>query len=194
MMAINDARLSRRCLTHIVTACSSVVWVAGTIEDAAVVLRTKGPKRLSPFMLPRLISNLAPGWVSILTGARGPNWSPVSACATGAHSLGEAVHMIRTGTVNRVIAGGAEATITPLGVAGFAAMKALSTRNEDPTRASRPFDTDVIVWAEGAGVMVLESGRRCTGSGRSNLCGIAGYGQSSDAYHMHRTEGWSTWR
>ena len=93
-------------------------------------------------MLPRLISNLAPGQVSILTGARGPNWSPVSACATGAHALGEAVKLIRNGDADVVIAGGAEATITPLGVSGFAAMKALSTRNDAPEAASRPFDID----------------------------------------------------
>ncbi|MEE2788777.1 MAG: beta-ketoacyl-ACP synthase II [Myxococcota bacterium] len=188
MMAIQDAGLPTPVPDPHQCGVLIGVGLGGlkTIEDAAEVLRTKGPKRLSPFMLPRLISNLAPGWVSILTGARGPNWSPVSACATGAHSLGEAVQMIRNGTATRVIAGGAEATITPLGVAGFAAMKALSTRNDDPTRASRPFDTDRdgFVAAEGAGVMVLESETLARARGARIYAEIAGYGQSSDAYHM----------
>ena len=139
LMALEDAGLDVKVPEPDRTGVLIGVGLGGlkTIEDAYEVLRTKGPKRLSPFMLPRLISNLAPGWVSILTGARGPNWSPVSACATGAHSIGEAARMIRSGLVDRVIAGGAESTITPLGVAGFAAMKALSTRNDDPQQASR---------------------------------------------------------
>jgi 3-oxoacyl-[acyl-carrier-protein] synthase II len=157
-----------------------------TIEDAGEILRTRGPRRLSPFMLPRLISNLAPGQVSIMTGARGPNWSPVSACATGAHALGEAMIMIREGRADMVISGGTEATITPLGVAGFAAMRALSTRNDDPQAASRPFDADRdgFVAAEGAGVMILESLDSARARGARIYAEIVGYGQSSDAYHM----------
>ncbi len=157
-----------------------------TIEDAGEVLRTRGPRRLSPFMLPRLISNLAPGQISITIGARGPSFSAVSACATGAHSIGEAAHLIARGDADVVITGGAEATITPLGVSGFAAMKALSSRNDDPTGASRPFDVerDGFVAAEGAGLLVLESEAHARARGARVYAELAGYGQSSDAHHI----------
>ena len=157
-----------------------------TIEEAGEILRTKGAKRLSPFMLPRLISNLAPGQISIALGARGPNFSAVSACATGAHSIGEAAHLIARGDADVMVTGGAEATITPLGVSGFAAMKALSTRNEDPQAASRPFDAgrDGFVAAEGAALLVLESEAHAHARGARIYAELAGYGQSSDAYHI----------
>lgn len=157
-----------------------------TIEEAAEVLRTKGPKRLSPFMLPRLLANLAPGQVSIMIGSHGPNWCPVSACATGAHGVGEAARLISHGDLDVAVAGGAEATITPLGIGGFAAMKALSTRNDDPQGASRPFDLDRdgFVAAEGAGVLILESERHAKKRGARILAEIAGYGQSADGYHI----------
>jgi 3-oxoacyl-[acyl-carrier-protein] synthase II len=188
MMALEDAGLPRLVPNPEKTGVLIGVGLGGlkTIEDAIEILRTKGPKRLSPFMLPRLISNLAPGHVSILTGAQGPNWSPVSACATGAHSVGEATRMIRDGLIDLAITGGSEATITPLGVAGFAAMKALSTRNDDPEAASRPFDLnrDGFVAAEGAGIMILESAESALARGARIYAEIAGYGQSSDAFHM----------
>lgn len=157
-----------------------------TIETALEVLRTKGAKRLSPFMLPKLISNLAPGYISIAIGSQGPNFSPVSACATGGHAVGEAFEMIRQGRCDVVVAGGAEATITPLGVSGFAAMRALSTRNEDPTRASRPFDVDRngFVCAEGSGVLVMESMESAERRGAKIYAEVLGYGQSSDAHHI----------
>ncbi len=157
-----------------------------TIEEAAEVLRTKGARRLSPFMLPRLLINLAPGQVSIMVGARGPNFSPVSACATGAHGVGEAARMVATGAIDVALAGGAEATITPLGIGGFAAMKALSTRNDDPQGASRPFDADRdgFVAAEGAGVLVLESLEHARARGAKIIAEVIGYGQSSDAHHI----------
>lgn len=157
-----------------------------TIEQAAEVLRTKGPKRLSPFMLPRLLINLAPGYVSIMIGSHGPNWSPVSACATGAHGVGEAARLISHGDLDVAVAGGSEATITPLGVGGFAAMKALSKRNDDPQAASRPFDRnrDGFVCAEGAGVLILESETHAKKRGARILAEVAGYGQSADAFHI----------
>jgi len=157
-----------------------------TIEEAAEVLRTKGPKRLSPFMLPRLLANLAPGQVSILIGSHGPNWCPVSACATGAHGVGEAARLISHGDLDVAVAGGAEATITPLGVGGFAAMRALSTRNDDPQGASRPFDADRdgFVAAEGSGVLILESEAYARARGARIIAEIAGYGQSADGYHI----------
>ncbi|MBV70503.1 MAG: beta-ketoacyl-[acyl-carrier-protein] synthase II [Myxococcales bacterium] len=188
MMALEDADLPVPVPDPHRTGVLIGVGLGGlkTIEDAIAILNTKGPRRLSPFMLPRLISNLAPGQVSIMTGAQGPNWSPVSACATGAHGLGEAVRMIRDGMVDVAISGGAEATITPLGVAGFAAMKALSKRNQEPQLASRPFDVsrDGFVAAEGAGVMVLESLDSARARGARIYAEILGYGQSSDAFHM----------
>jgi 3-oxoacyl-[acyl-carrier-protein] synthase II len=188
LMALEDAGLPCPVPSPERTGVLIGVGLGGlqTIENAIDILRTKGPTRLSPFMLPRLISNLAPGQVSILTGAQGPNWSPVSACATGAHSVGEAVRMIRDGLIDVAISGGAEATITPLGVAGFAAMKALSTRNDDPSRACRPFDVDRdgFVAAEGAGVMILESLEAAQARNAKIYAEIIGYGQSSDAFHM----------
>lgn len=157
-----------------------------TIEEALEILRTKGAKRLSPFMIPKLISNLAPGYISIALGTKGPNFSPSSACATGGHAIGEAFEMIKHGRCDVVIAGGAEATITPLGVSGFAAMRALSNRNDDPTRASRPFDRDRngFVCAEGSGVVIMESLVSAQKRGARIYAEVCGYGQSSDSHHI----------
>jgi 3-oxoacyl-[acyl-carrier-protein] synthase II len=157
-----------------------------TIEEALEVLRTKGAKRLSPFMIPKLISNLAPGYISIALGTRGPNFSPSSACATGGHAIGEAFEMIKGGRCDVVVAGGAEATITPLGVSGFAAMRALSNRNDDPARASRPFDRDRngFVCAEGSGVVIMESLESARKRGARIYAEVCGYGQSSDSHHI----------
>jgi 3-oxoacyl-[acyl-carrier-protein] synthase II len=157
-----------------------------TIEEALEILRTKGAKRLSPFMIPKLISNLAPGYISIALGTKGPNFSPSSACATGGHAIGEAFEMIKHGRCDVVIAGGAEATITPLGVSGFAAMRALSDRNDDPTRASRPFDRDRngFVCAEGSGVVIMESLASAQKRGARIYAEVCGYGQSSDSHHI----------
>ncbi len=157
-----------------------------TLEESLETLRTKGPGRLSPFTIPRLITNLAPGHVSILYGAFGPNLSAVSACATGAHAIGDAARLIGLGEADVMFAGGTEATITPLGIGGFAAMKALSTRNDVPTRASRPFDLerDGFVAAEGAGVLVLEALEHAEARGARILAELVGYGASSDAHHI----------
>ena len=157
-----------------------------SLEDAAKTLAQKGPSRLSPLMIPKLIANLAPGHVSMKLGTLGPNLSSVSACATGAHCIGDAARLIAWGDADLMIAGGAEATITPLGIGGFAAMKALSTRNDDPQGASRPFDKDRdgFVSAEGAGVVILESLDHAKARGARIYAELVGYGQSSDAHHI----------
>jgi 3-oxoacyl-[acyl-carrier-protein] synthase II len=157
-----------------------------TTEDQHTVLMNKGPGRLSPFMIPSLIVNMASGIVSMEYGLQGPNYAPVSACATSAHAIGEAWRMIRDGEADAFLAGGSEAAIVPLGIGGFAAMKALSTRNDDPTRASRPWDRDRdgFVMGEGAGVVVLEELGHAKARGARIYAEVAGYGLTSDAYHM----------
>ena len=155
-------------------------------EDQHTVLMQKGPSRLSPFMIPSLIVNMASGIVSMEYGLQGPNFAPVSACATSAHAVGEAWRMIRDGDADAFLAGGSEAAIVPLGIGGFAAMKALSTRNDDPTRASRPWDKDRdgFIMGEGAGVLVIEELEHAKKRGARIYGEIAGYGLTADAYHM----------
>lgn len=157
-----------------------------SLEDQHTNLITKGPGRISPFMIPMMISNMASGLVSMEFGLQGPNYAPVSACATSAHAIGEAWRMIRDGDADAFLAGGSEAAIVPLGIGGFGAMKALSTRNDEPTRASRPFDKgrDGFVMGEGAGVVVLESLEHATKRGARIYGEILGYGLTADAYHM----------
>ncbi len=157
-----------------------------TLEDACHTLFDKGPNRLSPFTIPKLIANLAPGQVSMHIGAQGPNLSSVSACASGAHSIGDAARLIAYGDAEIMVAGGTEATITPLGIGGFAAMRALSTRNHEPQRASRPFDRDRdgFVAAEGAGILILEEYEHAKNRGARIYGELIGYGQSSDAHHI----------
>jgi 3-oxoacyl-[acyl-carrier-protein] synthase II len=158
----------------------------GTICDATETLAEKGPRRVSPFTIPKLIINMAPGMISIETGAKGPNFSSVSACATGNHCIGEAFRAIRGGMVDACIAGGAEAPILSLAVASFARMRALSTRNDDPAGASRPFDADRdgFVMAEGAGLLVLEELEFARARGADIYAELVGYGLNSDAYHI----------
>ena len=157
-----------------------------TIENQATVLVTKGPQRVSPFMIPMLIINMASGYVSILLNVKGPNLSVVSACATGAHAIGEAARAIVHGDADVMIAGGSEAAVTRLGYAGFCSMKAMSTRNDAPEKASRPFDAerDGFVMSEGAGVVILESLEYASRRGAQVYCEVAGYGITGDAYHM----------
>ena len=157
-----------------------------TIEDQATVLVTKGPQRVSPFMIPMLIINMASGYVSILLKVKGPNLSVVSACATGTHAIGEAARAIVHGDADVMIAGGSEAAVTRLGYAGFCSMKAMSTRNDAPEKASRPFDAerDGFVMGEGAGVVILESLEYARRRGARVYCEVAGYGITGDAYHM----------
>ncbi|MFY0575243.1 beta-ketoacyl-ACP synthase II [Cystobacter fuscus] len=146
----------------------------------------KGFDRLSPFFIIQMIINMAPGLISMRYGCKGPNWSPVSACATSAHAIGEAWKSIRLGECDAVIAGGAEAAITPLGMGGFSVMKALSNRNDEPTRASRPFDKerDGFVMGEGAGIIVLEELEHAKKRGANILAELVGYGANSDAHHV----------
>ncbi len=158
-----------------------------TIEEChKMFLETGGTKRVSPFFIPRLIGNLAPGHIGIRYGAKGVNLTTTSACASGSHAIGEAFRLIRLGYLDAVIAGGSEAALTPLGLLGFAAMKALSERNDEPQRASRPFDRerDGFVMAEGAGVLVLEEREGALARGARILAEVVGYGSNADAYHI----------
>ncbi|MGO9529036.1 MAG: beta-ketoacyl-ACP synthase II [Verrucomicrobiia bacterium] len=157
-----------------------------TIEDQVGTLIRKGPGRVSPFMIPMLIVNMASGYVSMLVGAKGPNLAVVSACATATHALGEAARAIVHNDADIMIAGGTEAAITQMGYAGFCAMKALSTRNDEPERASRPFDAqrDGFVMGEGAGVCILESLEHARKRHAKIYAEVAGYGITGDAYHM----------
>lgn len=157
-----------------------------TLSEQFEVLRSRGPGRVSPFLIPAMITNLAAGQVSISTGARGPSYCITSACASSAHAIGEAAETIRRGWARAIIAGGSEASITPIGVAGFNAMRALSTANENPASASRPFDAerDGFVMGEGAAVLILEDLEYAEARGAPILAEIVGYAATSDAYHI----------
>jgi 3-oxoacyl-[acyl-carrier-protein] synthase II len=157
-----------------------------TIEITKEALLNGGPRKISPFFIPKVISNLAPGQIAIRHGAKGINLTPTSACSSGTHAIGEAYHLIRRGLQDAVITGGAESAITPLGVGGFAAMKALSTRNAAPERASRPFDKDRdgFVIAEGSGVLILEERERALQRGSKIYAEVVGYAANGDAHHM----------
>jgi 3-oxoacyl-[acyl-carrier-protein] synthase II len=157
-----------------------------TIEVTHKALLDGGPRKISPFFIPKVISNLAAGHIAIRYGAKGVNWTPTSACASGTHAIGEAFHLIRRGMQDAVIAGGAESVITPLGVGGFAAMKALSTRNDEPERASRPFDKerDGFIVGEGAGVLILEEREQALKRGAKIYAEVIGYAANGDAHHM----------
>ncbi|HSP14540.1 MAG TPA: beta-ketoacyl-ACP synthase II [Thermoanaerobaculia bacterium] len=156
------------------------------IEEMHTKLLERGPSRISPFFIPGLIVNLAAGHISIRFGARGPSSAPATACATGAHAIGDAYRVIQRDEADVMFAGGSEAVITPLAVGGFAAMRALSTRNDEPEKASRPWDLnrDGFVMGEGAGVLLLEEREQALARGARIYCEITGYGMSSDAYHI----------
>lgn len=158
----------------------------GTWEDQHDVLVQKGPKRVSPFFIPMMIANMASGHVSILFGAKGPNSTAVTACATGTHSIGDSYKLIQRGDADVMICGGAEATIRPMGMAGFCSMRAMSTRNDEPEKASRPFDSerDGFVMGEGSGIMILESLEHAQKRGAKIYGEVIGYGLSADAHHM----------
>jgi 3-oxoacyl-[acyl-carrier-protein] synthase II len=160
------------------------------IEHYHSVLQARGNQHVSPFFVPMMIPNMAAGHVSIYLGAGGPSSCVTTACAAGSHAIGEALKLIQRGAADAMLAGGAEAVITPLGVAGFSNMKALSRRNDDPKRASRPFDRerDGFVMGEGAGILVLEELTRAQQRGARIYAEIVGYGMSSDAYHMTRPD------
>ena len=157
-----------------------------TIEREHETLMKEGPRRISPFFIPAAIVNLASGWVSIRTGAKGLNSATCTACTTSAHAVGDSFRLIQRGDADAMIAGGSEAAITPLGVGGFCAMRALSTRNDDPAHASRPFDKerDGFVIGEGSGIVILEELEHARRRGAPIYCEMVGYGMSSDAYHI----------
>ncbi len=158
----------------------------GIIEKQAIVIDKKGPKRISPFFIPKVIGNMAPGAVAIRWGFKGPNFTVTSACASGSHSIGEAYRLILRGDAKVMVAGGAESVISKLAVGGFNAMKAISTRNNEPEKASRPFDRDRdgFVISEGAGIIILEDLDFALKRGAPVLAELVGYGTSGDAYHI----------
>ena len=157
-----------------------------TMEDQVTKMALKGPDRTSPFMIPMMISNMASGFISMEHGLRGPNMAIVTACATANHCMGEAWRIIKFGDADVMLTGGSEACIVPVGIAGFCAMRALSTRNDEPERASRPFDKDRdgFVMGEGAGAIILEEYEHAKKRGAKIYCELAGYGLTADAYHM----------
>ena len=158
----------------------------GTIEKNTKAYLEGGPRKISPFFVPSSIVNMVAGNLSIMLGLKGHNMSPVSACATATHSIGDAMRMIQYGDADIMLGGGAEMCSTPLGIGGFAAMRALSTRNDDPTAASRPWDKDRdgFVLGDGAGILMLEEYEHAKARGADIYCELAGFGMSSDAYHM----------
>jgi len=187
-MAINDSRLK---ITEKNADRAGVIVGSGigglhAIEHYHSVFLEKGPRKISPFFIPMLIVNLAAGQISIRFGAKGPNSAMATACATGSHAIGDAYKLIQRGDADIMIAGGTEAVITPLGIGGFNAMKALSTRNDEPQKASRPFDAgrDGFVMGEGAGIVILEPLEDAQNRGAKIYAEIVGYGMSADAYHI----------
>ena len=187
-MALKDSGLefSERLLDRTGTIVGVGIGGLPGIEAQHKILTERGPFRISPFFIPQVISNLAAGQISIKNGFRGPNYSVTSACATGAHSIGESVNYIRRGICDVMVAGGAESTVCPLAIGGFSAMRALSTRNDQPTAASRPFDKDRdgFVLSEGAAILILEDYERAAQRGARIYAEVTGYGVSSDAFHM----------
>ncbi len=187
-LALADARLEVRATDPLRTGVFIGSGIGGfaTIEREHEALLKGGPRKISPFFIPSSIVNLASGWVSIRTGAKGPNSATCTACTSGAHAVGDSFRLIQHGDAEVMIAGGSEAAITPLGVGGFCAMRALSTRNDEPQRASRPFDRDRdgFVIGEGAGIVILEELEHARRRGARPYCELAGYAMSSDAHHI----------
>ena len=187
-MALEDAdfRITPTNRDRVGVVLGSGIGGAHTWEEQHRVLLERGPDRVSPFFIPMLISNMAAGMVSILFGARGPNTSVVTACATGGHCIGDAFKIIQRGDADAMIAGGTEAAVTALSIAGFCSMRAMSTRNDAPEKAVRPFDRDRdgFVMGEGAGVVLLEELESARARGVRIYCELVGYGMSADAYHI----------
>lgn len=187
-LALADAGfgITRDNADRVGVAIGSGIGGAATWEQQYRTLLERGPDRVSPFFIPMLISNMAAGVVSIRTGARGPNTAVVTACATGANAIGDAFKIIQRGDADTMIAGGTEAAITSMSIAGFCAMKAMSERNDEPERASRPFDADRdgFVMGEGAGIVILEELEQAKSRGAPIYCELLGYGMSSDAHHI----------
>ena len=187
-MAVEDSglKITKDNADRIGVLVGSGIGGLSAIEHYHTVLLEKGPKRISPFFIPMLIINLAAGQISIHFGAKGPNSAVATACASGTHSIGDAFKIIKRGEADAMISGGTEAVITPLAVGGFSSMKALSTRNNEPEKASRPFDRDRdgFVMGEGAGIMVLEDMEHALSRGAKIYAEITGYGMTGDAYHI----------
>ncbi len=187
-MAISDAGLdfSHEDRDRVGIVIGSGIGGIGTMSEQITVLNEKGPSRVSPFLIPSMIINMAPGYLAIRYGVRGPNTSTVSACASSANAIGEAYRLLQRLDADVVICGGAEAPLVPIAYAGFISMQALSKHNDDPKRASRPFDRrrDGFVMAEGAGVLVLETLSHAKARGARIRAEVVGYGLTADAYHM----------
>jgi 3-oxoacyl-[acyl-carrier-protein] synthase II len=187
-MAINDSglKITDQNADRVGVIVGSGIGGLHAIEHYHSVLLEKGPRKITPFFIPMLVVNLASGQISIRFGAKGPNSAVATACATGSHSIGDAFKIIQRGDADAMIAGGAEAVITPLGIGGFNAMKALSTRNNEPAKASRPFDSDRdgFVMGEGAGIVMLESIESAIERGAKIYAEVVGYGMTADAYHI----------
>ncbi|HZG17426.1 MAG TPA: beta-ketoacyl-ACP synthase II [Candidatus Bathyarchaeia archaeon] len=187
-MAVENAKLSvtEDNAERVGVYIGSGIGGLGTWEDQHTVLMEKGPRRVSPFFIPMMIANMASGLVSIEYGAKGPTSSAVTACATGTNAIGDAFRLIQYGDADVMITGGAEATIRPMAMAGFCSMKAMSTRNDEPQKASRPFDAerDGFVMSEGAGIVILEELEHAKKRGANILAEVIGYGLSADAHHI----------
>jgi len=187
-MAIDDAKLdlSREDRERIGVIVGTGIGGLDTIEKQFKILLDKGPRRVSPFLVPMLIANMASGYISITYGLRGPNTTLVTACASGTHSIGEAYRILQRGEADVMIAGGAEAPVTSIAFAGFCAARAMSTRNDEPEKASRPFDSkrDGFVMGEGAGVLIMETVEHAARRNAPIYAEIVGYGMSGDAHHV----------
>jgi 3-oxoacyl-[acyl-carrier-protein] synthase II len=187
-MAMDEAKLPISADNEDMVGVIVGVGIGGltSIEEYHKLFLETRLKKVSPFFIPKLIANLAPGQISIRYGAKGINYTPTSACSSGAHAIGEAFRLIRMGEQDAVIAGGAEAALTPLGLGGFIALKAVSSRNDEPEKASRPFDRqrDGFVMSDGAGILILEEMEQAKRRGTKIYAEIIGYGANSDAYHM----------
>jgi 3-oxoacyl-[acyl-carrier-protein] synthase II len=187
-MAVRDAGLDNPNVDkdRVGVIVGSGIGGLSTIEEEHTVLVSKGARRVSPFLIPRLITNIAPGEIAIRTGFTGPNYAVSSACATSNHAIGDAFRLLRYGDADVIVAGGSEAAITPLGYAGFCSARTLSTRNDAPEKASRPFDKnrDGFIMGEGAGIVILETLEHAQARGARIYAELAGYGASDDAYHI----------
>ena len=187
-MAVRDAGLDAAQVDpdRVGVIVGSGIGGLSTIEEEHVVLRERGARRVSPFLIPRLIANIAPGEIAIRWGFTGPNYAVSSACATSNHAIGDSLRMLRYGDADVILAGGSEAAITPLGFAGFCSARTLSTRNDAPEKASRPFDKDRdgFVMGEGAGIVVLETLEHAQARGAKIYAELSGYGATDDAYHI----------
>ncbi|QKG84651.1 beta-ketoacyl-ACP synthase II [Kroppenstedtia pulmonis] len=187
-MALNDAGIDigKMDPSRVGVYVGSGIGGLKTWEEQHKIYLERGPSRVSPFFIPMMIANMAAGQVSISTGAKGPNSAAISACATGTHSIGDATKILQRGDADVMIAGGTEATVTPMAFAGFCANKAMSTRNDEPGQASRPFDAerDGFVMGEGSGILILETLEHAQARGAKIIAEVAGYGMSGDAYHL----------